>query len=135
MLEPLRQSAKLKIDTSRTHLHQLRTVVQSRIGQGVIGSLSLLLQSFGFKYGAPRDADMVFDVRFLPNPYWESGLRGLSGRDPAVVTVTRKPVPGDDAGHVSAVAHRIGRQGRDDAFARIEACDQPIAEVRMRGDA
>jgi len=85
MLEPLRQNAMIPIDTSRTHLHQLRTVVQDRIGRGATGSLSLLLQSFGFKYGTPRDADMVFDVRCLPNPYWESGLRGLSGRDKAVV--------------------------------------------------
>ena len=43
-----------------------------------------LIQSFGFKNGAPRDADMMFDVRFLPNPYWEPELRGLSGRDQAV---------------------------------------------------
>lgn len=85
MLEPLRQSATIQIDTSRTHLHQLRTVVQDRIGRGETGSLSLFLQSFGFKYGAPRDTDMLFDVRCLPNPYWESGLRGLSGRDQAVV--------------------------------------------------
>lgn len=90
MLEPLRQTAMIQIDTSRTHLHQLRTVVQDRIGRGIAGSLSLLLQSFGFKYGSPRDADMVFDVRCLPNPYWESGLRGLSGRDPAVVEFLRQ---------------------------------------------
>jgi len=90
MLEPLRQNAMIQIDTSRTHLHQLRTVVQDRIGRGVAGSLSLLLQSFGFKYGTPRDADMMFDVRCLPNPYWESDLRGLSGRDPAVIDFLRQ---------------------------------------------
>jgi UPF0042 nucleotide-binding protein len=85
MLEPLRQSSVIQIDTSRTHLHQLRTIVQDRIGRGATGSLSVFLQSFGFKHGAPRDADMVFDVRCLPNPYWETELRGLSGRDAAVV--------------------------------------------------
>lgn len=85
MLEPLRQNAMLQIDTSRTHLHQLRTIVQERIGRGATGGLSLLLQSFGFKFGAPRDADMMFDVRCLPNPYWEIGLRSLSGRDQAVI--------------------------------------------------
>ena len=85
MLEPLRQNALLPIDTSRTHLHQLRTLIQEWVGRGVSGSLSLLLQSFGYKYGAPRDADMLFDVRCLPNPYWENGLRGLTGRDQAVV--------------------------------------------------
>jgi UPF0042 nucleotide-binding protein len=85
MLEPLRQNSMILIDSSRTHLHQLRTIVQERIGRGASGSLSLLLQSFGFKHGTPRDADMVFDVRCLPNPYWESGLRGLTGRDQDVV--------------------------------------------------
>lgn len=85
MLEPLRQRARICFDTSRTHLHELRTQVQERVAQARLGSLSLLLQSFGFKNGAPRDADMVFDVRCLPNPYWEPELRGLSGRDEAVV--------------------------------------------------
>jgi UPF0042 nucleotide-binding protein len=84
MLAPLRQLAVVHIDTSHTHLHQLRTLVQERIGDRGAG-LSLLLQSFGFKHGAPRDADMVFDVRCLPNPYWVPELRGLSGRDGAVI--------------------------------------------------
>ncbi len=84
MLEPLRQRALLRIDTSRTHLHQLRMLVQDRVGRGDDAGMSVLLQSFGFKHGSPRDADMVFDVRCLPNPYWEPELRGLSGRDPAV---------------------------------------------------
>ena len=83
MLAPLRQLAVVHIDTSHTHLHQLRTLVQERLGDRGPG-LSLLLQSFGFKHGAPRDADMVFDVRCLPNPYWHPDLRGLSGRDEAV---------------------------------------------------
>lgn len=85
MLEPLRQRARVFVDTSLMHLHQLRTLVQQRVAGGHAGRLSLLLQSFGFKNGAPRDADMVFDVRFLPNPYWEPELRGLSGRDAAIV--------------------------------------------------
>lgn len=84
MLDPLRQRAVIRIDTSRTHLHQLRTLVQDRVGREDASGLSLLLQSFGYKHGTPRDADMVFDVRCLPNPYWEPELRGLSGRDPAV---------------------------------------------------
>jgi UPF0042 nucleotide-binding protein len=44
-----------------------------------------MLRSFGFKHGVPQDADLVFDVRFLPNPHWETALRPLTGRDPAVV--------------------------------------------------
>ena len=46
--------------------------------------MSLLLQSFGFKHGTPRDTDMLFDVRCLPNPYWDPNLRGLTGRDATV---------------------------------------------------
>jgi UPF0042 nucleotide-binding protein len=84
MLAPLRQLALVHIDTSHTHLHQLRTLVQERIGERGPG-LSLLLQSFGFKHGAPRDANMVFDVRCLPNPYWDPVLRAQTGRDAAVV--------------------------------------------------
>lgn len=84
MLAPLRQLAVVHIDTSHTHLHQLRTLVQQRVGDRGAG-LSLLLQSFGYKHGAPRDADMMFDVRCLPNPYWNPDLRGLSGRDAEVV--------------------------------------------------
>lgn len=85
MLEPLRQRAAIRIDTTRTNLHELRTLVQQRIAQRGVRDLSLLLQSFAFKHGSPRDADMVFDVRCLPNPYWERELRGQSGRDDAVV--------------------------------------------------
>ena len=44
-----------------------------------------MLRSFGFKHGVPQDADLVFDVRFLPNPHWKTALRPLTGRDPAVV--------------------------------------------------
>jgi UPF0042 nucleotide-binding protein len=84
MLQPLLERAALRIDTSRLNLHQLRTQVQERVGQGDDDALSLLLQSFGFKHGAPRDADMVYDMRCLPNPYWEPALRGLTGRDRAV---------------------------------------------------
>jgi len=84
LLEPLRRRADIHIDTSRTHLHQLRTLVQERAGPDAGSGLSVLLQSFGFKRGTPRDADMVFDVRCLPNPYWEPSLRALSGRDGAV---------------------------------------------------
>ncbi len=85
MLEPLRQRAAMRIDTTRTNLHELRTLVQQRVAQRGVRDLSLLLQSFGFKHGSPRDADMVFDVRCLPNPYWEPDLRGRTGRDEAVV--------------------------------------------------
>lgn len=85
MLEPVRQFAELVIDTSRSNIHQLRQLVQDRVGcRDGRDAMSLLLQSFGFKHGTPRDTDMLFDVRCLPNPYWNPALRGLTGKDPAV---------------------------------------------------
>jgi UPF0042 nucleotide-binding protein len=84
LLEPLRRRAAFLIDSTRTNLHQLRTLIQERAGRDAGGGLSLLLQSFGYKRGIPRDADIVFDVRCLPNPHWEPELRSLTGRDAAV---------------------------------------------------
>ncbi len=84
LLAPIRARAGIVIDTSHTHVHQLRALVQERVGLSAADEMSLLFQSFGFKQGAPRDADMVFDVRCLPNPYWQPSLRSLSGRDAAV---------------------------------------------------
>jgi UPF0042 nucleotide-binding protein len=84
LLEPIRQAADVYIDTTRTQMHELRDLVRRRIGSRVATTLSLLLESFGFKHGVPSDADMVFDARFLPNPYWEPALRTLDGRDEPV---------------------------------------------------
>jgi RNase adapter protein RapZ len=55
------------------------------VGEPHVGRLSLTFESFGFKHGIPGDADFVFDARSLPNPYWEPALRGLTGRDAAVI--------------------------------------------------
>lgn len=84
LLAPLLSSADLRIDTSRTNLHELRDLMRRRIAQRPAGVLSLLFLSFGFKRGVPRDADMVFDARCLPNPHWEMALRPFTGRDPEV---------------------------------------------------
>jgi len=84
LLGPIAASAALQIDTSRINIHQLREVVKKRIVDRPDGQLSLVFQSFGFKHGVPRDADFVFDVRCLPNPFWEPELRELSGHDAAV---------------------------------------------------
>lgn len=84
-LAPIRLLADVSIDTTRMHLHQLRDLVWSRIDQRKQGGLSILLLSFGFKHGLPHDADMVFDVRCLPNPHWEPTLRSLTGQDQAVI--------------------------------------------------
>ncbi len=84
LLAPLSEAADLKIDTSRSTLHQLRDIIRARVAERPAGTLSILLKSFGFKRGLPRNANFVFDVRCLPNPHWHPELRPLTGRDPAV---------------------------------------------------
>jgi RNase adapter protein RapZ len=84
LLEPIAQRAHLLIDTTRTNIHQLRELVQIRVGAKEDRTLSLFFQSFGFKHGIPQDTDFVFDARCLPNPHWEPALRGLTGKDQAV---------------------------------------------------
>ncbi len=85
LLEPLAKQADIRINTSFIQVHQLRDIIRLQIKLRSHQNLSVLFQSFGFKYGIPSDADFVFDVRCLPNPYWESELRQLTGRDDAVV--------------------------------------------------
>ncbi len=85
ILRPVATCADIIIDTSFTHYHQLRDLLKNRLGEKGKGNLSILFQSFGFKYGIPLDADFVFDARSLPNPYWAPELRGLTGRDKAVI--------------------------------------------------
>ena len=81
LLEPIVDIADLVVDTSATNVHELRGLIGNRVASRAQGKLSMLLESFGFKHGVPADADFVFDVRCLPNPYWEPGLRSLTGRD------------------------------------------------------
>jgi UPF0042 nucleotide-binding protein len=85
LLDPIIGAADLVIDTTRTSVHQLRDIVRLRIGGHDLPELSILIESFGFKNGIPADADFVFDVRCLPNPYWDAGLRSLTGKDQKVV--------------------------------------------------
>jgi UPF0042 nucleotide-binding protein len=85
LLEPVINAADLIIDTSRMGIHELRNVMQQRIEQRQQDRMSILFQSFGYKHGIPGDADFVFDARTLPNPYWEPGLRLLTGRDAEVI--------------------------------------------------
>jgi UPF0042 nucleotide-binding protein len=85
LLGPIIDGAGLIIDTTRTNVYELRDAVRDRVGAHGEPSLSILIESFGFKHGIPSDADFVFDLRCLPNPHWESHLRQLTGRDPAVV--------------------------------------------------
>ncbi len=84
MLEPLLELARLKIDTTRTTLHELREIVRARVAERDAGEMSIMLQSFGFKHGLPRNADFVFDARCLPNPHWRPELRPHTGKDKPV---------------------------------------------------
>jgi RNase adapter protein RapZ len=85
LLEPITSAADLVVDTSNMGVHALRELIRERIDRRRDGRLSLMFESFGYKHGIPGDADFVFDVRSLPNPYWEQGLRHLNGRDTPVV--------------------------------------------------
>ena len=85
LLEPVRDLADICIDTSRTQYHELRELIRQRVDRRPLQTMSLQFLSFGYKHGIPLDADYVFDVRSLPNPYWESGLRQLNGRDEKVI--------------------------------------------------
>jgi RNase adapter protein RapZ len=84
LLKPMRQLADAIIDTSRMNVHELRQLIQDRFGGRQRKTMLISVLSFGFKYGVPHDADLVFDVRFLPNPNYVSELRDKSGRDPEV---------------------------------------------------
>jgi len=77
-------AADLIIDTSRTSIYELAQAIRERVDRRRINMLSVLIESFGFKHGIPSDADFVFDLRCLPNPYWQAELRSLTGRDPEV---------------------------------------------------
>lgn len=81
MLSPIADLADLKIDTSRLNLYQLRDAIKLRLLNKPEPGTAFLVESFGFKRGMPVDADLVFDVRCLPNPYWKPELRDFSGKD------------------------------------------------------
>ena len=77
-------AADLIIDTSRTSIYELAEEIRERVDRRESNMLSVLIESFGFKHGIPSYADFVFDLRCLPNPYWNADLRGLTGRDSEV---------------------------------------------------
>ncbi len=85
LLDSIRDVADTLIDTSNYNVHELRALIQTRFGnEGQAKQLLVSCLSFGFKNGVPLDADMVFDVRFLPNPYFVAEFRKKTGRDPKV---------------------------------------------------
>jgi UPF0042 nucleotide-binding protein len=83
LLRELRADADLVVDTSDLNVHELRAKILAAFADEAAGLL-VTVASFGFKYGLPLDADMVVDVRFLPNPHWVPELRPKPGTDPAV---------------------------------------------------
>lgn len=85
-LRAVRDAADIVLDTSTCSIHDLRRIIQRkwRTVSARLRSLRVNLVTFGFKYGVPREADLVFDLRFLPNPYFVESLRPLSGKDQPV---------------------------------------------------
>jgi UPF0042 nucleotide-binding protein len=86
LLEPLKDRADVAIDTSDLSASRLRKVVADKMlpHDGKLGKLAVTFMTYGFKHGTPRDADLLFDVRFLPNPHYEKELRDLTGLDQPV---------------------------------------------------
>lgn len=85
LLDPLATHADLRLDSSSLSVHDLREALRRRLAPGG-PTQTLLIESFAFKHGVPLDADLVFDVRCLPNPHWEAELRDLSGLDQPVIS-------------------------------------------------
>ncbi|MEI5584717.1 MULTISPECIES: RNase adapter RapZ [unclassified Agromyces] len=83
-LAEVRESSDILVDTSDLNIHQLANLVTDTFAEAGRAGLRVTVQSFGFKYGLPADADLVADARFLPNPFWDERLRHLTGEDAAV---------------------------------------------------
>ncbi len=115
LLEPIRQRADAVVDTSETNIHQLRRQIWRSVGQTDEPQIpSVVLESFAFKRGVPRDVDLVFDARCLPNPHWEPELRARTGLD------------ADVAEFLSA--HPIVRDFREDVLTFIRRWLPALAE-------
>ncbi|MFB9309685.1 UPF0042 nucleotide-binding protein [Agromyces hippuratus] len=83
-LAELREASDIVVDTSDLNIHQLATLITETFAEAGHAGLRITMQSFGFKYGVPSDADLVADARFLPNPFWIPELRHLTGDDAVV---------------------------------------------------
>jgi UPF0042 nucleotide-binding protein len=89
LMEPIRKMADVVIDTTKFNVHELRQFIIRRFQKTDRRPMMVSLVSFGYRYGLPADADLVFDVRFLPNPHFIPKLRKYSGRDPRVASYIR----------------------------------------------
>ncbi|MBW9108785.1 RNase adapter RapZ [Microbacterium ureisolvens] len=113
-LAAVRESADVIIDTSSYNIHQLATKVADLFSEEGAARHTLTLQSFGFKYGLPPDADIVADMRFLPNPFWDERLRPFTGEDEEV----REYV--------------LGQQGAEEFLDAYSAALRPVLEGYQR---
>ncbi|WP_372964298.1 RNase adapter RapZ [Marinobacter sp.] len=101
LLEPLSKLADLYVNTTGLSMYELRDMVKQRVVGRKDQELALLVQSFGFKHGVPVDSDYVFDVRCLPNPYWDSSLRKYTGQDqPVIEFLEREPLTRQMIDHI-----------------------------------
>jgi len=89
LMEPIRKLADVVIDTTKFNVHELRQFITHRFHKTGRRPMMVAVVSFGYKYGIPPDADLVFDVRFLPNPHFIPRLRKFSGRDARVARYVR----------------------------------------------
>lgn len=85
LLQPIRNSAALEIDTTTLSIHNLNERIKIYLQGSSKSKLLIIFQSFGFKYSHPEDADYIFDVRFLPNPHWEASLQKFTGQDQPII--------------------------------------------------
>lgn len=90
ILKPVLAKADLAIDTSNLSVHDLRHILEGHFSVSGKSRLSVSLMSFAFKYGTPREADIIMDIRFLKNPHWQPKLRGNTGKDKAVQEYIRR---------------------------------------------
>ena len=105
LLDSIAQMADLIIETSKMTFHELRELISDRISDKPASEMSLLIQSFGYKSHIPVDSDFVFDVRCLPNPYWNKALRPFNGNDKEIIEYLGKE---DDAvAMINSITHYL----------------------------
>jgi len=108
MMSTVRAAADMVIDTTNLNVHQLQERIIAAYGSSLQASLTITVMSFGFKHGLPLDADIVLDVRFLPNPHWVPELRAQTGLSRAVSAyVLDRPETRAYLGHVAGLYETV----------------------------
>ncbi|NQY02148.1 MAG: RNase adapter RapZ [Halieaceae bacterium] len=107
LLEPLASAASLVLDSSQMTIYELRDAIRQRVVGNAEGEMSILIQSFGFKRGLPNDADLIYDLRCLPNPHWVKSLRVKNGLDADVAEfLENQPLTGELFNDISTYLKR-----------------------------